>query len=214
MTGTHSFVSVIYCFYSCSQGQSFTPPSNAWWCYIQQNIVICGDLGGVLLGPGVLRDEVDADAALVHGGAAARVVEGGRVAAAGQTVRAGAELGHAAANQRRVFTIHQSQLTWAGWADRRGTRGRTAGGGGRGCRGAGTGTAGSRGRGRRSRSRPCPRCRAPRGCGRAGGTPRACRGAGPAGAGARTAGRSGCIGYIQLGKNVIVFLIIIKLLTG
>ena len=74
--------------------------------YIQQNIVICGDLGGVLLGPGVLGDEVDADAALVHGGAAARVVEGGRVAAAGQTVRAGAELGHAAANQRRVFTIH------------------------------------------------------------------------------------------------------------
>ena len=120
MTGTHSSVSVIYCFYSCSQGQSFTPPSNAWWCYIQQSIVICGDLGGVLLGPGVLRDEVDADAALVHGGAAARVVEGGRVAAAGQTVRAGAELGHAAANQRRVFTILSTNHSSPGQAGRTG----------------------------------------------------------------------------------------------
>lgn len=36
----------------------------------------CSYLGGVLLGPGVLRDEVDADAAPVHGWAAPGVVKG------------------------------------------------------------------------------------------------------------------------------------------
>ena len=42
-----------------------------------QVIIIAGtDLGGVLLGPGVLRDEVDADAAPVHGWAAPGVVKG------------------------------------------------------------------------------------------------------------------------------------------
>ena len=39
-------------------------------------IIVRTNLGGVLLGPGVLGDEVDADAAPVHGWAAPGVVKG------------------------------------------------------------------------------------------------------------------------------------------
>ena len=41
-------------------------------------------LGGILLSPGMLGDEVDTDARLVHGGGAVAVVKGGSVTSTGK----------------------------------------------------------------------------------------------------------------------------------